>query len=118
MELIKRLGPSTARRLAAGLGTTDVAVRQHLVVLENAGLVRSMPDPPTGRGRPAVRWSLTAEAGSLFPDRHGELAVGLVEAIRESVGERGLMRIVEVRARDQVNVYQRLMPPPSASLKG
>lgn len=117
LEVLKRLGPSPARRIARALGISDVAIRQHLASLETAGLVRSHRQAPSGRGRPSVRWSLSARAEVLFPDRHGELAVGLIRAIRDAVGEGGLMRIVEVRARDQVNLYQSLMPPPRASLK-
>jgi predicted ArsR family transcriptional regulator len=122
LELIKRRGPSTAGQIAESLGTTDVAVRQHLAALEEAGFVRTerrRPGGPRGRGRPSARWSLTDKAVALFPDHHAELAVGLIEAIRSSVGERGLTRIVQVRARDQVNLYRQLVPPAgsSASLK-
>jgi len=117
LGLLKRLGPAAAGGIAERLETTDVAVRQHLVALEEAGLVRSSRAAPAGRGRPSIRWSLTDEAARLFPDQHGELAVGLIEAIRESVGEKGLLRIVEVRARDQVTLYRGLLPGRGASLK-
>ncbi|MCP3904998.1 MAG: transcriptional regulator [Planctomycetes bacterium] len=116
LGLLKRLGPATAQDIASRAGTTDVAARQHLGALEEAGLVRPSPRPPAGRGRPSVEWSLTDRAGALFPDHHAELAVGLIDAIRVSGGEAGLMRIVEVRARDQVNLYRRLAGA-GASLK-
>ncbi|MEX2300098.1 MAG: helix-turn-helix domain-containing protein, partial [Bryobacterales bacterium] len=57
LERLKRSGPSTAGELAAGLRLTDVAVRQHLVALEEAGLLRQQTKPPDGRGRPAALWS-------------------------------------------------------------
>jgi predicted ArsR family transcriptional regulator len=117
LRLLKRRGPSPAGRIAERLGTTAVAARQHLASLKKAGLVRSSREPPVGRGRPSTLWSLTDKAQPHFPDQHAELAVGLIEAIRESVGERGLRRIVEVRARDQVNLYRGLGPPPGASLR-
>jgi len=72
---------------------------------------------PRGRGRPSILWSVLGEADRALPDSHAELSVGLIRAARRAVGEEGLARIVEVRARDQVNLYRRGLPPPSASLK-
>ncbi|MHC4990109.1 MAG: helix-turn-helix transcriptional regulator [Planctomycetota bacterium] len=115
LEQLKRWGPSSVRRIAGSLSTTDVAVRQHLATLQEAGLVQSQRRAPTGRGRPSVQWSLTPEASRLFPDHHAELAVGLIKAIRASEGEAGLIRIAEVRARDQTERYRQLLPA-SASL--
>lgn len=117
LDLLKRRGSLSAGEIAAELALTDVAVRQHLAALEAAEMVVSAPLPPRGRGRPVSVWSLTNEAHSLFPDRHGELTVGLIDAIRRSLGEESLGRIVEVRARDQMNFYQSLMPAKSASLR-
>ena len=117
LSLIKRLGPSPAGRLADHLGTTAVATRQHLATLEEAGLVRSESQAPSGRGRPAIRWSLTDLAFALFPDEHADLAVGLIQAIRTSVGERGLTKVVEARADHQIEFYKSLVPPPGSSLK-
>lgn len=118
LELLKRLGPLTAGAIAKQLGTSDVAARQHLTALEQAGLVSAEPQPPTGgRGRPSVGWSLTGRAQSLFPDHHAELTVGLIEAIRKTVGETGLRQIAETRAEVQLAQYRRLLPPPGTSLR-
>lgn len=100
---------------------TDVAVRQHLASLEAKGLVEQPPNdhPPAkpGRGRPALLWRTTDLARSILPDRHADLAVELIRATRKSLGEQGVRRIIEVRARDQVNLYTALLPSASASLK-
>lgn len=117
LELLKRAGPLAAADVAERLEFTDVAARQHLAALEAAGLVTPARQPPAGRGRPATVWRLAEPARGLFPDRHGELAVGLIEAIREAGGEATLLRVVEVRARDQVNLYRERLPGPSASLR-
>ncbi len=114
---LKRFGPSTAGGLAEALGMTDVAVRQHLGDLEQQGLVAQEPQTPKGRGRPAVLWSLAEAAQGLFPDRHGELTVGLIEAMREALGAEGLQRVIDVRAREQIAAYQEAMPAAKASLK-
>ena len=104
MELLKRRGPITAIDLAGALGLTDVAIRQHLEALAEKGLVASEPQPTgghiRGRGRPSMAWSLTELGGEIFPDRHADLTVGLLEAMKKSLGEEALLRIVEVRAKD------------------
>jgi predicted ArsR family transcriptional regulator len=114
-DLLKRLGPATAARLARELGLTAVAVRQHLVALEEDGLVASRPRPPQGRGRPSAAWELTDAAARLFPDSHGELTVGLLAAMRDAFGEKGLERVVRARGDRQVERY-RARIPGSASL--
>lgn len=117
LDTLKRAGGATAGDLAARLDLTDVAVRQHLLALEEGGLVESQTQPPQGRGRPSVLWRVADGASSVFPDAHAELTVGLIEAIRETVGEPGLLRIVEVRARDQANLYRSQLPSAGSSLR-
>jgi predicted ArsR family transcriptional regulator len=117
LETLKRAGRGTAQGVADALGITAVAARQHLTALEESGLVRSERTAPQGRGRPSIEWSLTESGDGLFPDRHGDLAVELIEAIRRTAGEDTLLRIVEVRARDQLNLYRTVIPPEGVSLK-
>lgn len=120
LEAVKRHEPCAAGHLAKALKMTDVAVRQHLAALEDNGLVEQRedaPSPEAGRGRPALQWRTTDLARSILPDRHNDLAVELIKATRRSLGEEGVKRIVEVRARDQVNLYTTLLPGKSASLK-
>ncbi len=98
---LKRSGPEAAGNIADELGLTPVAIRQHLQGLEVLGLVEPHRQPPRGRGRPSIHWSLTAAADELFPDHHAKLAVELFEAVRETFGEEGLARLLEVRERRQ-----------------
>lgn len=116
LGLLKREGPIAVKALAEAMETSEVAVRQHLAALAEAELVASRPAPRAGRGRPAVAWELTDAARPLFPDHHGELAVGLIEAIRSSVGEEGLARVVDARAEQQAQAY-RLAVPGDGSLR-
>ena len=121
LEHLKRAGPSTAPDLALALELTDVAVRQHLQSLQELALVEQAAAPvisstPASRGRPPTAWALTTEAESVFPDSHAELAVGLIDAAREAFGAEGVMRLVEVRARDQLNMYREAMPREDAPL--
>lgn len=117
VDILKTGGPSTAAAIAAALDVTSVAVRQHLSALESAGLVRQQPVAAAGRGRPALLWSLTDAADRLFPDHHGALTVELIGAMRNALGDQGLDRVIEARARDQVGRYRALLPAGRASLK-
>ena len=110
LELIKRQGPTDATRIAKQMELTDVAVRQHLVVLEEKGLVKPTLQPPKGRGRPTTLWGLTQNASDLFPDRHADLTVDLINATRKALGEEGLLRVIDVRAKDQIKNYSKLVP--------
>lgn len=117
LSILKTEGAMKAVKLAEKLDLTDIAIRQHLAALEVAGYVEQRLTPPKGRGRPSSKWNLTDKAAALFPDHHAELTVDLITAIRISVGEEGLQKIVDVRARDQLKQYRKLMPKKPASLK-
>ena len=105
IEHLKR-GAATAPELAEAFGLTDTAVRQHLDALESAGLVAKRSVEPAGRGRPAVRWSLTEATRGVFPDRHGDLTVELITSIREALGERALSKVIDTRAAHQLRMYR------------
>jgi DeoR family transcriptional regulator, suf operon transcriptional repressor len=74
---LKRSGSMSAHDLAALLGITVAAVRQHLVRLEHDGLVAHRRDPE-GRGRPSHSYQLTSSAEDLFPKRYGDLTTELL----------------------------------------
>ena len=114
--LLKTKGPQTAAQMAKGLHVTAMAVRQHLAVLEAEGLV-DFTDERRKVGRPARMWRLTAKAYDRFPDRHAELAVGMLDAIRGAFGEEGLERMTEERTRQQAQSYAIRMPGPDASIE-
>ncbi|MCA9727328.1 MAG: transcriptional regulator [Candidatus Eisenbacteria bacterium] len=117
LELLKSSGEATAPMLAASLEISDVAVRQHLQDLKSKGLVEeqvdgacdSDPDGARSRGRPPTRWRTTALTTGLFPDRHGDLAVSLLDAMRRSLGEEAVKRMLEARAERQRETYHTLL---------
>lgn len=107
-DLLTRLkteGPSDAGTLAEALGVTAMAVRQHLYDLQAEGFVdtRSEPRPV---GRPAKLWFLTPAADRFFPDAHADLAVGLIETLRDSLGEVALDKLIQDRSRRQMALYR------------
>lgn len=69
--------PLTAGGLAAALGIHHTAVRQHLSLLVNAGLVVAQSLPVQGRGRPRTGYSVVE-----VDDPYRELAGMLAAAVR------------------------------------
>jgi len=106
IEVLKRADSATAHELADQFNTTTTAVRQHLDSLEQSGLVERFEGAILGRGRPAIRWRNTPLTVELFPDRHGELTVELLESIKTSLGEDALQRVIDQRAREQIASYR------------
>jgi predicted ArsR family transcriptional regulator len=117
LDELKLREPATVSQLADVLELTEVAVRQHLAALEAEGLVAAAPGPTTARGRPPVAWTVTDAARALFPDHHAQLAVEIIDAIRVSIGDDGLRRVIDARAEAQVDAYQRRIPVGDATIR-
>ena len=74
----------TVAELARGVELHPNAVRQHLEVLQRAGVVVSAPSAPTGRrGRPSARYALAAPH-AVAAVGHRELVRLLIEFVRRS----------------------------------
>ena len=107
LRRLKQVEGMKASDLANEFGVTSSAIRQQLDDLLTAGLVRtSSPTSSGGRGRPSVRWSLTSKAGALFPDRHGDLIVWLLESVRETIGDDQLDKIIRSRSAHVLDTYR------------
>ena len=98
---LKMRGDAGTEELAADLGITVSAVRQHLDELVAAGLVARRGEP-RGRGRPPIRYTLASAGEALFPRSYGELTNELLEYVEdedpdlvERVFERRRQRRVE-----------------------
>ena len=116
VKLLKTEGAKGAAQVAARLGLTAMAVRQHLYQLQREKLV-SAEERPVPLGRPAKYWQLTREADRLFPDAYAEVSVALIEAVEDAFGEAGLKCVLQSRSiRQRADYLQRI--PPSLSLKG
>jgi predicted ArsR family transcriptional regulator len=109
VDRLKR-SDATVAELAAALSMTEAGVRQHLDALAENGLVESHTRPSEGRGRPPTVWRLTDLAHDLFPDRHDDLTVELIAAVRTALGDEGLARVIDARAEKQRAAYERAMP--------
>jgi predicted ArsR family transcriptional regulator len=105
LQLLQRADALTTAEIASHLGVTGEAVRQHLDALEAASLVVRSADGTGRRGRPSHRWSLGAQATAVFTDRHADLAVDLIDAIRTALGDAAVDAAVAARADRQFESY-------------
>ena len=94
-RIVERLKRADAKvsDLARALDMTEAGVRQHLDALADNGLVVARTGPAEGRGRPPTVWALTDLAQDLFPDRHDDLTVELITAVRTALGDQGLAAV-------------------------
>jgi predicted ArsR family transcriptional regulator len=109
VERLKR-ADTTVAELARTLDMTEAGVRQHLDALAENGLVESHVRPSEGRGRPPTVWSLTDLAQDLFPDRHDDLTVELISAVRNALGADGLDKVIDARRVAQRTAYDKAVP--------
>ena len=112
LVLIKREGPIAADALAARLGLTSMAVRQHLHGLAGEGLVEAITPatpaenaPPAPRGRPPRLWQALPATDARFADAHAGLTVDLLRQMQRAFGQEGLDRILALRTQDQARAY-------------
>ncbi len=107
-EILKSEGPTAASILAERLQVSAMAVRQHLYELQEQKLV-TFEEAPQSVGRPLKLWKLTEEANAYFPDCHADLTVNLIESIQGVFGAEGMDKLLQVRARRQIESYKSLL---------
>ena len=110
VDHLKRVGACTTADLAAALGVTTQAVRPQLAELEERGLVVAETIVTGTRGRPPLGWALSPLAIDLFPDRHGDLTVELLEAMRAAIGDDGIDAVLAERDRAQLAAFEAAVP--------
>jgi predicted ArsR family transcriptional regulator len=105
LHALKAAGPQTAEALGRKLGMTAVGARQHLLRLQEDGLVAT-EDRSTGVGRPKRVWSLTEAGHARFPDNHAGLTLELIAAIRKTGGEAMLDQVIGLREQAALKTYR------------
>jgi len=109
VDHLKRAGASTTAGIADALGVTTQAVRPQLVELEERGLVNAETLVTGTRGRPPVGWALSPLAIELFPDRHGDLTVELLQTMRAELGDDAIETVLAARDRSHLAELERRM---------
>ena len=105
LHTLKSRGPLPTQAIARQLGITLPGARKHLLALSESGLVASEM-VATGVGRPKRIWTLTERAQSRFPDTHNFLTVELIGAVRATLGEAGLNRLISRHGQNTLDRYR------------
>jgi DeoR family suf operon transcriptional repressor len=106
LEYLKRADASDAEAIAAVLGITPSATRQHLTALSADGLIVHSPQR-SGRGRPSHLYTLTPAGDALFPRNYVDLTNELLAYVEDEDAEllgrafdrRGLARLRRAQTR-------------------
>ncbi len=112
LKEIKQAGGSTVHELASYLGITTVAVRKHIATLGREGLLTGQL-VKLPRGRPALKYVLTAAANRLFPQTYDRFLIHMVEDLRNLDGEEKLNHLFSFHNRRLLDAYrQRIANKP------
>jgi len=107
LALLKQHGEVTTAGIAARLDVSYEAVRQQIKQLEAMRLVEGKKRPnPSGVGRPLRHYSLSPAGDHLFPKNYDELAVGLIDAIGDTLGSGALRQVLAALADAQVAQWE------------
>jgi predicted ArsR family transcriptional regulator len=110
VDHLKRSGPCTTAAIADALGVTTQAVRPPLAELEARRMVIAEPVTTGVRGRPPLGWALAPGAMELFPDRHGDLSVELIDAMRSVLDGDEFARVLAERDRHLLTSIEACLP--------
>jgi DeoR family transcriptional regulator, suf operon transcriptional repressor len=80
LQYLQRNEKATVKELAALLGVSGTATRDHLVHLQNEGLVEARAER-YGPGRPRLVYTLSEQARSRFPKQYDRLITGLLREL-------------------------------------
>jgi predicted ArsR family transcriptional regulator len=108
---------ATVRQLGEKLGLTPSGIRQHLMVLEQSGLVGTREEG--GRvGRRALVYSLTTKGEAAFPTDYSLLSTILLDEMSAQSGPGGVSRVlhdVAVRMASRTSISSVMHPPRNGS---
>lgn len=94
--VLKMRGAQKAADIGQQLEITGEAARQHLLRLQQDGLVIE-ERRSAGRGRPSAWWSLTDKGQARFPDTHAALTVELLRSLSRVLGPEAVDRVIADR---------------------
>lgn len=92
--LLARPGGATLDELAAELGLTRTATREHLLRLDGLGFLEHRDTRGTV-GRPRRRYLLSAAGQEAFPRQYSWLSTVLLELLAEDLGAEAVAKVME-----------------------
>jgi predicted ArsR family transcriptional regulator len=84
---------ATLEELSAHLGITNTATKEHVVKVQNLGLL-TFTDAKGSVGRPKRRYLLSSEGHEAFPKQYSWLSNVLLELLAEDLGEETVARLM------------------------
>lgn len=106
LVLLGRRPGSTVAELAAELSLSGKAVRRHLDLLAEAGLVHRVAAARHGAGRPAAGWGLTADGSEALPRAYDRLAFDLLDDLADELGPAGVDAVLARRRAKLADQYR------------
>lgn len=107
MDVLKRRGSASRSEIAASLGQTREAARQHVKALEREGwIARDEPVAEDRPGRPSIRYRLTDAGDHLFPKHYDAMSIELIDTLMERLGKPGLQDMLAAITDRQVERWQ------------
>lgn len=88
---------ATLDELAAHLGLTKTAAKEHLIKIETLGYL-SYIDTKGAVGRPRRRYLLSNEGHEVFPRQYSWLSNVILELLAEDLGSKGVSRMMKALA--------------------
>lgn len=110
LQYLQRNGEANVKDLAALVGVSATAVRDHLVHLQAEGLIETRAER-RGPGRPRLIYTLSEQARSRFPKQYDRLITGLLQ---ELIALEGAVKVEQILER----VSRRLADEYSGSMEG
>lgn len=99
-------GPASVAELCEQLNLTTTAVRRPLEQLESEGILEASerapfgPSKPSGRGRPAKVYSLTAQGREVFDQAYDDVAIAAIRFIQKTGGAAAVADFAQARAEE------------------
>ncbi len=94
LQHLLKQGQATAQELAEQLSISPQAIRRHLKDLETEGLIQHQAEH-LAMGRPQYIYQLSSEGRDRFPDNYNEFAIGLLDALAETIGIEKVSQILQ-----------------------
>ncbi len=110
LDYLRERREASVRELGDHLGLTATGVRQHVTILERAGLVRSR-EQRGHVGRPALFYQLSESGEAGYPKQYHRLASALLESLADGANVEQLRALLD-------GVGERLAGPAARELAG
>ncbi|MCH8269412.1 MAG: ArsR family transcriptional regulator [Acidobacteria bacterium] len=108
LHFIKIKGRPAISDISHALGITPMAVRRHVLGMQNSGLLR-MEMERRPKGRPAALCLLTDLGDSLFPKNYDHFSMELIQCLAQLDGEEKINRLFEKRKDHMVTRFAERM---------